>query len=175
MAHVNDGRYASTPRERAKRELVDRLVSLEKRQREDETTGLDAADIADLGRGVLRGQYLRAWQKVIAAQPRWVWENEDETPEDEKSDASDLEDMEIGDGVLRAAKAALVRLWRHEVAENDPELTQRQLGGRQGAYLRGLANFSWRDTLDEARRRLGLVAWKRWVEQVRIMQGPRDP
>lgn len=80
----DDSSSSTTPRrERAKRELVDSLLNLEKRQRRDDTARLDPVAIADLGRQVLRGQYLRAWQTVIEDRPRWVWEEDAETPEDE--------------------------------------------------------------------------------------------
>ena len=173
----SDGSSSSTtpPRERAKRELVDSLLNLEKRQRRDDTARLDPVAIADLGRQVLRGQYLRAWQTVIEDQPRWVWEEDAETPEDENAIGSDLDNLEIGVGALRVLKAALVRVWRQQVAEENPELTQRQLGGRQGAFLRGLQTCSWAETLRAARHSLRLSTWRRWVEQVRIVQAVGDP
>ena len=67
--------------QRVKRELVDGLPDLEKRQRKEETANMDPQAVADLGRRSLRGPYLQRWQELVAEQPRWVWDA-DEQQED---------------------------------------------------------------------------------------------
>eukprot|EP00439_Symbiodinium_sp_Y106_P061693 s1318_g9.t1 len=74
-------RSDTPPVQRVKRELVDGLPDLEKRQRKEETANMDPQAVADLGRRSLRGPYLQRWQELVAEQPRWVWDA-DEQQED---------------------------------------------------------------------------------------------
>ncbi|CAE7524841.1 unnamed protein product [Symbiodinium sp. CCMP2592] len=91
--------------------LVDELLSLEKRQRREETSEMGLQAVADLGRRVLRGPFLQKWQEAGAEKPRWAW---DPAAADEALDPTheDLDDLVLGAGALRAIQRALALAWR---------------------------------------------------------------
>ena len=155
------------PIQRIKRTMVDELLVLEKRQRREEVADMDLQAVADLGRRVLRGPYLRRWQGIVAAQPRWAWDPDAAGPIDDPAH-EDLDDLVLGEDALRTVQRCLALVWRLQVQEDNPFLSQRQLGGRQGAFLRSLSTASWQETLRNARHSLRLQPWRRWVEQVHI-------
>eukprot|EP00439_Symbiodinium_sp_Y106_P015710 s4860_g2.t1 len=159
------------PVQRIKRTMVDELLALEKRQRREEVADMDLQAVADLGRRVLRGPYLRRWQGIVAAQPRWAWDPDAAGPIDDPAH-EDLDDLVLGDESLRTVQRCLALVWRLQVQEDNPFLSQRQLGGRQGAFLRSLSTASWQETLRNARHSLRLQPWRRWVEQATLSVVP---
>ena len=78
----------------------------------------------------------------------------------------ELDELALRGGTLRAVQRSLALAWRLQVAEDHPYLSQRQLGGRQGAFTRNLSGATWIETLQSARHSLRLGPWRRWVEQV---------
>ena len=139
---------------------------LEKRQRANELEHMELQQIADLGRRVFRGRQLQEWQQALEEQPRWIWNAEEPVSDD----GTGLEDLELAEDTLRALQRYLSRIWRDQVSLAHPDLTFRQLGGRQAAFTKSLRNATWRETMQAAHRSLRAHGWRQWLEQVRATQ-----